>query len=248
MEPSPPPITASASFGSRAADEFLAASGAWPPRAWLVDVVDRLERVLALTDSSDAPLPRHAVDLGCGAGNETLELLRRGWCVHAIDAHAPCLESTRRRAEEAGVAAGLTLEHAAFEHLRLPPRTYTLAHAGFSLPFCRADAFGGLWRQITAATLPRGFFAGQLFGGHEPLILQADPGSVTSHSAGSIGRLLGNTDDMSWRAERVEEVDRPGRGVRGEPKHWHVFHVVLERESAPPSRDAGGGADSSTTR
>jgi tellurite methyltransferase len=234
MEPSTHPITASASFGSRAADEFLAASGAWPPRAWLVDVVDRLERVLALTDSSDPPLPRHAVDLGCGAGNETLELLRRGWSVHAIDAHAPCLESTRRRAEEAGVAAGLTLELAAFEHLRLPARTYTLVHAGFSLPFCRADAFEGLWRQVTDATLPRGFFAGQFFGAREPLILQAEPGSVTSHSPESIERLLGVGGEPSWNATQIHEVDRPGRGARGEPKHWHLFHVVLERESAPP--------------
>lgn len=240
--------TEHAAFDEGEAESFLAASAAWPPRDSLIAAADRLDRLTSEAGSSHRPMPRRAVDLGCGAGTETLELLRRGWRVHAIDAHRSCLEFVRRRADEAGVAAGLTLECCRFETLALPPRTYALAHAGFSLPFCRAEAFGRLWRQVTEAVLPQGCFAGQFFGAREPLILDAPPGSVTAHSAESIGRLLGESSEARWNAVRIEEVDRPGRGPCGEPKHWHLFHVLLERRSAPPARDDDGGADPARTR
>ncbi len=40
---------------------------------------------------------RLAVDLGCGEGRDTLELLRRGWRVLAIDAEREAIERLRAR-------------------------------------------------------------------------------------------------------------------------------------------------------
>jgi tellurite methyltransferase len=240
MSPSP----RRAAFDAADAKAFLDASAKWPPRATLLAAIDRLAKQQHAGDSVGGHSTRRAVDLGCGAGTETLELLQRGWQVHAIDAHRSCLEFTRRRAEEAGVASRLTLECREFEELVLPPRGYALAHAGFSLPFCRSEAFGRLWRQISESVLPSGCFAGQFFGEREPLMLGAPRGSVTFHDRSSIERLLGDERCPMWSAINLEEIDRPGRGPRGEPKHWHVFHALFERTSAPPPHDGGDGANS----
>ncbi len=221
-------------FDASAAEDFLDASADWPPRATLLAALKHLSE-----SPSPGPLepavPLRAVDLGCGAGTEAIELLRRGWIVDAIDAHQSCLDFTRRRAEASGIADRLSLAKCAFEELSLAPRTYAIAHAGFSLPFCRAASFDRLWSVVTDAVLPGGCFAGQLFGAREPMMLAASVGSATSHDPESIQRLLGPKDRPAWSAVRIEEIDRAGRGPRGEPKHWHVFHVVLERARDLPS-------------
>ena len=63
---------------------------------------------------------RQAIDLGCGAGKETLALLNGGWRVHAVDS----LPDTRERL--LGIAPDadgrLSIEVRAFQELRaLPP-------------------------------------------------------------------------------------------------------------------------------
>lgn len=228
-------------FDAAEAADFLQASAEWPPRATLMSALTHLET----RSASGFERPngqRRAIDLGCGAGTETLELLRRGWLVDAIDLHQPCLDFTRRRAEGAGCAEGLRMSRCGFEDLSLPRRAFGLAHAGFSLPFCRADAFERAWLGITGAVIPGGCFAGQFFGHREPLVLAAVPGSAVSHDRESIQRLLGPADSPQWRIVNLDEVDRPGRGPRGEPKHWHVFHAVFERADDPPSAEVDGGS------
>ena len=55
------------------------------------------DTLLAAADAFDTP--GVAVDLGCGAGRDTVELLRRGWRVVAIDSEA---EAIRRLREKTG--------------------------------------------------------------------------------------------------------------------------------------------------
>src|SRR5690606_3661669 len=50
-----------------------------PARETLVDALARFER--------DGAAPGFAIDLGCGEGRDSAELLRRGWRVLAIDGH-----------------------------------------------------------------------------------------------------------------------------------------------------------------
>ena len=64
--------------------------------------------------------PGLAVDLGCGEGRDTAELLRRGWHVVAIDAEAEAIARVRARV---GDSPALETEVARFEDAPWPSRS-----------------------------------------------------------------------------------------------------------------------------
>jgi len=126
-----------------------------------------------------------AVDLGCGAGRDTAELLRRGWSVLAIDGEEEAIARLKRRA--------LTDD----ERVRLGT-------------------------QIAASSLREGGrFSGQLFGNRDEW---ANDPALTFHARTEAEELLD-----AFELEHFSEVEEDSTTAIGDPKHWHVFHVVARR-------------------
>ncbi|MBX9736906.1 MAG: class I SAM-dependent methyltransferase, partial [Phycisphaerales bacterium] len=109
-----------------------------------------------------------AIDLGCGEGRDTVELLTRGWQVLAIDSSPDGLARVVSRARALGDDAPtrLTTIDATFEQFGQPnqpeptePMQATLVNASFALPFCPPPAFAPLWRRVVASIRPGGRFA-----------------------------------------------------------------------------------------
>lgn len=154
-----------------------------------------------------APL---AIDLGCGQGRDTIELLARGWRVLAIDGHPEGLR--RLLAQRALVAT--------FED----PGDLPLAHlvnASFSLPFCPPSRFGELWALVRASILPGGRFCGQLFGERDTWASLPDRSHQTRDGALTLLEGL--------EIEHFEEDEKDAEDAEGRAKHWHVFHIVARR-------------------
>jgi tellurite methyltransferase len=186
-----------------------------PPRELLLHLLNHLDW------ERKGGRGRTAVDLGFGAGNETLELLRRGWKVVAIDGQRAAAEFLARRVP-AQHRGALTILVAPMEGLELPEAD--LVHASFSLPFCSPEEFPRLWSTIRRSLRPGGHFAGQLFGdrdewhGKRPL---------SFHSPAQVRRLV-----AGYRPELVRETVEDGMAFDG-PKHWHFFDLILGK---PPVR------------
>jgi tellurite methyltransferase len=160
--------------------------------------------------------PGFAVDLGCGDGRDTVELLRRGWRVLALDGQA---EGVRRLRERVPADAQLETEVVRFEDARWPEAD--LVNSSFALPFCSPDHFDDVWRRVRGSIAAGGRFSGQLFGDRDGWVGTRD---MTFHSRAEAEALL-----RGLELERFDEVEEDGQTATGNAKHWHVFHVVARR-------------------
>lgn len=204
-----------------------------PARETLVAALDAFRR--------EGRAPGFAVDLGCGEGRDTLELVRRGWRVLAIDGHPDAFVHLERQlsaggwrgprpprvAPEASAMAPVqpvAFQLSSFADARWP--ACDLLNCSFSLPFCEPAQFPGLWGRIRASIGPGGRFAGQFFGDRDTWAALPDR---THHSRAEIDALL-----AGMKPEMINEEERDSQEVEGTPKHWHVFHVVAKRDEHAP--------------
>ena len=104
--------------------------------------------------------PGNAVELGCGAGRDTVYLIRNGWNVLAID---------REDVETRIVSKLLVEELEQFEFFKqrfedIELENSNLVVANFSLPFCNKNDFKKLWAKINHSILKDGYFVGNFLG------------------------------------------------------------------------------------
>jgi SAM-dependent methyltransferase len=161
---------------------------------------------------------RLAVDLGCGGGTDTVELLRRGWRVLAIDAEPRGIEVLLQR-DDLVASESLETRVARLEETTWPPAD--LVNASLVLPFLAPDAFERVWQRITMSLGPGSRFAGHFFGQRDDW---AHLAGRSHHSPAQLEALLAAFD-----LERFEEREWDGETALGEAKHWHIFEVVARR-------------------
>lgn len=158
-----------------------------------------------------------AIELGFGAGNDTLELLRRGWRVLAIDQQETAARFLAHRVP-ARHRGALTTLVAPMEDLELPRAD--LVYASFSLPFCAPESFPALWANIRTSLRPGGHFAGQLFGADDSW--RGDR-RLSFYTEAEVRRLA-----RGFRLEMIRETHEEGMSFTG-PKHWNYFDLILEK-------------------
>ena len=182
--------------------DYYAANEGRAPRDQLLDVLSRFDE------------PGSAVDLGCGAGIDTLAMLDRGWTVLAIDAEPEAIERMRRRA---GDNPALDTQLSPMEDVDLPPAD--LVWASYSLFFCDPAHFPKVWERIRTSVLAGGRFAGELLGDRDTWASMPERTAMTRAEAEALF--------TRWTVERFEEEDEDGEACSG-PKHWHLFHVIAQ--------------------
>jgi len=194
---------------------YFAAAAGQPPRDTLLEALARFER-----EGVPAPdgVPPLAVDLGCGEGRDTAELLRRGWRVVAIDGHEEAFRRLRAR-DDIEHWDRLEMRLSAFEECQIP--ACQLLNASYSLPFCEPERFMDLWKVLTLAIVPGGRFAGQLFGDRDSWAKYPDRSHQTRDEAEALLK--------AFEVEKFEEEERNGSDCAGKGKHWHVFHIIARK-------------------
>ena len=175
-----------------------------------------LSRALSLISANEGA--RQAVDLGCGAGMETRQLLAAGWDVLAIDREAGAIARTSALSQ--GVSGGRLATLACdFEQLTQLPAS-RLIHAGLALPFCRPEYFETLWRLVTAALEPGGVFVGHLFGERHGWAALAH---MTFQTEAQARLLCGNLE-----LHLLREFEQPGASLQGDIA-WHRFDIIASK-------------------
>lgn len=200
-----------------------------PPRETCVRALDAFER-----DGGTGE--RAAVDLACGEGRDTREMLRRPgpptWRVFALDATPRGVLWTRARVAPADrdrcevVECDLEAVAARFASgVPLGPGGAAVAadfvNASFALPFCREEAFPALWAWVRNVLKPGGRFAGQFFGDRD------EWAAVNPRRHHTRAATLALLDGLTL--EHFDEVEKDGSDALGGTKRHHLFHVVARR-------------------
>ncbi|MSO76376.1 MAG: methyltransferase domain-containing protein [Alphaproteobacteria bacterium] len=188
---------------------YYAKTAGRPPRATLLAALDRFEK---------EGRTGFAVDLACGTGRDTIELMRRGWPTLAIDAE-PAAIATLRARPDLPPGARLDVRLGRFEDADWPE--CDLVNASFALPICPPERFAALWQRIAASLKPGGRFSGQLYGDRDSW--RGRPG-MTHHTRSQAEALLAGLDVEMFGEEEENSVT-----PRGEAKHWHIFHIVAKK-------------------
>ncbi|HDS1816312.1 TPA: class I SAM-dependent methyltransferase [Pseudomonas putida] len=162
--------------------------------------------------------PRHAVDLGCGAGNEAWQLIQAGWHVLAIDKEPEAVARTISKCSM-NDAAMLDAKVADFEYLAELPASM-LIHAGLALPFCHPARFDHLWGQIRDALLPGGVFVGHFFGMRHSW---ANQEQMSFHGVPTVQRLAEGLDILLLRETETAMV------IDSESVNWHRIDVIVRK-------------------
>jgi SAM-dependent methyltransferase len=206
---------------SRSWSRYYAAAGD-DPRPTLLHALEHFER----EPSGD----RFAIDLGCGTGRDTAELLRRGWRVLAVDSQAEALEQLVARLEPGVDTGRLETLQSRFEDAAWPEAD--LVTSSFALPFCDPERFPSVWERITESLRPGGRFCGQLFGDRDEWAARppeafagtSSPPAITFHTRAEVEDLLSGLE-----VEYLREIDEDGQTAVGDRKRWHHFHIVARK-------------------
>ncbi len=130
------------------------------PSKLLLKALDLIEADAA--EKTAAGSPALAVDLGCGTGKDTVELLRRNWRVLAIDFSQAGIDGLLARPESSQFKDNLETRVASFADASWTDAS--LVAALLSLPYGPADTFDSVWQAVVSSLKPGGYFVGQLFG------------------------------------------------------------------------------------
>jgi SAM-dependent methyltransferase len=193
----------------RSWDDYYKATSGRPPWPLLIDAASRFDS------------PGFAIDLGCGAGVESLELLARGWRVLAIDNQPKAIEQLLARVPSE-FRDRLETQVMSFEEMELPKAD--LVWAGLSLSFCPPEHFGRAWAEVVDALKPGGRFAGDVFGDrHAPLIWSTNS-EMTFLSADRVKDMLQHLE-IEALVEKEEEARTAFQGIQ----HLHAFFVIARK-------------------
>ena len=178
-----------------------------PPRRTLLAALDAF---------GETPADALAIDLGCGDGRDVVEILRRGWSVVAVDAEPEALRQLAAR-ELSGTITPIV---ARLEEVPLPIGVQ-LVNSSFAMPLCEPEGFHELWMRICEQLPIGGRFSGQWYGPRDSWV--GRPGITFLERSQAMALL------ESFEIEMFEEEEADGVTPRGNPKHWHIFHIVARK-------------------
>ena len=156
------------------------------------------------------------IDLGCGAGNESVYLLKKGYKVISIDRQLNknyILDRLNDKEKD-----NVKFIECDFKDLVLPLSDCILAM--FSIPFCNPIYFDKLWDNIYNSINENGYFVGQLFGNRDDFSKTNQVNTFTREEA--ISKLSKYEILLFDEIEFIRESDN---------KKWHYFNIIARKNT-----------------
>lgn len=165
-------------------------------------------------------IPDKAIDLGCGAGRDTVYLIKNGWKVLAIDKENSKEYIDLKLNEEE--RKNFKFQCQDFENIKL--EKVKLIVANFSIPFCSKDKFKDLWNSITQNIIQNGYFVGNFFGLKDSWADNKDKKIFLSKD--EVLKLF----ESSFEIIDFQEIEKDGETALNGVKHWHIYNIIARKK------------------
>ena len=162
--------------------------------------------------------PGNAVELGCGAGRDTVSLIKNGWNVLTIDREEVEARITTKLSKEEQKKFKFSKQK--FEGIKLDKNDLVIAN--FSLPFCNKNNFKEVWNKIDDSILKYGYFVGNFFGNNDEWKNKKE--EMTFLTKKQVLELFKNYEIIDFK-----EVEKDALTGLGNMKHWHIFNVIAKK-------------------
>lgn len=162
--------------------------------------------------------PGNAIELGCGAGRDTIYLIKNGWNVLAIDREdvSSKIQSKLNKEE----VKKFKFSQQKFENIKLEKNNLVVAN--FSIPFCNKNNFKELWNKINNSILKDGYFVGNFFGNNDEW--KSTKEEMTFMTKKQVLELFENFEIIE-----IKEVEKDNLTGLGKMKHWHIFNIIAQK-------------------
>lgn len=162
---------------------------------------------------------KNAIELGCGAGNDSVYLIKNGWNVLAIDKED--VEERIKKRLNVEELKRFTFQKQCFESLEL--KECNLIVANYCLSFCSSNKFQELWNKVNNSILKGGYFVGNFFGVNDSWNMTKR--DMVFFNKEQVISLFKDFEIISFK-----EFENDGLTGLGKMKHWHVFDVIAKRK------------------
>lgn len=178
-----------------------------PPRKNIVNFINNHKELSGM-----------AIDIGCGAGNDTIYLIQNSWNVLAID--GTDVENSIKEKLNNEEKEKFSFQVQKFEELKLPKSDLIISNN--ALPFCNKEYFYTMWEEICNSINYDGYFVGNLFGINDEWNTPKDKRTFLNKE-----QVIDLFKDFEIISLKEFEKDRPT--ALGKMKHWHTFEVVARK-------------------
>lgn len=161
------------------------------------------------------------LELGCGSGRDTVELLKQGWNVIAVDKSEEGISNLKKIVPENGT---IDCRLESFEEMSLSSHLFDLVYSRYSLSFCQRESWISVWNKIVNSMKKGSFISMHLFGVNDGFKDSKRHGSMTFFSKEDVKELLVGFEVIF---NHEEEDDK--ESAVGQMKHWHVFTIVAKK-------------------
>jgi tellurite methyltransferase len=162
------------------------------------------------------------LDIGSGTGCDSMYFLENGFTVFALDQETNALDILQEKIK-GNTNFNINFIHSQIQEYIIPNNTFDIINASYSLPFMPKKQLMIVWQKIYDGLKINGILSCQLFGIHDDWAKNTEMAFL---SIGVVKRICKNYEIVHF-----EELDADGLIADKSAKHWHLFDLVLKKNS-----------------